>query len=159
MVDTFPPRMPVGVSAAVRRGDELAFIRYAYGPWQGQWAFPSGFVDPGEQPDAAAVRETLEETGIVAAIEGLVAVMTMMWDDAPMLYLVFLARYVSGEPKPDGKEVDRAAFLGREGLRSSEFRFDGQNAYLAQRILDSEANVWLPKASQDWHDTYRYTYA
>jgi 8-oxo-dGTP diphosphatase len=28
------------------------------------WAFPSGKVEPGESPDAAAVREVLEETGL-----------------------------------------------------------------------------------------------
>jgi 8-oxo-dGTP diphosphatase len=30
------------------------------------WAFPSGKVESGESPDAAAVREVLEETGLTA---------------------------------------------------------------------------------------------
>ena len=151
--------MPVVVSAAVRRGDELLFIRYAYGAWKGQWTFPLGFVDQGEQPDATAVRETLEETGIVAQIEGLVSVMTMVWEDDPMLYLVFLARYLSGEPQPDGTEVDGAAFYGLPALDSPEFRFDGQNAYLARSLLDGKAHVLPARESQQWHDTYRTTYA
>jgi ADP-ribose pyrophosphatase YjhB (NUDIX family) len=159
MSSTFPPKMPVVVSAAVRRGDELAFIRYAYGPWKGQWALPSGFVDEGEQPDVTAVRETLEECGIVAEIEGLVSVMTMVWDGTPMLYLVFTARYISGEPVPDGKEVDGAAFFGRDVLDGGELTFDGQNAWLARRILDGEARVMLPRDSREWHDTYRTTFA
>lgn len=33
----------------------------------GQIAFPGGGVDPGETPEEAAVRETTEETGVVAA--------------------------------------------------------------------------------------------
>ena len=159
MTDAFPPRMPVVVSAPVRRDDELLFIRYAYGPWKGQWTFPSGFVDPGEQPDATAIRETLEETGVVAQIEGLLSVMTMLWEGEPMLYLVFLARYLSGDPQPDGTEVDGAAFYGRPALDSPEFRFDGQNAYLARSILDGTAHVLLPRESQQWHDTYRTTFA
>src|SRR3972149_3248263 len=132
MTNMFPPKMPVVVSAVVRRGDELAFIRDTYGPSKGQWTFPTGFVDPGEQPDSAAVRETLEEAGLVAEIEGLVSVTTMVWDDAPMLYLVFLARYISGEPKPDGKEVDGAAFFRRDALDRIDLSFDGQNKWLAQ---------------------------
>jgi len=158
MTDSFPPKMPVVVSAAVRRGDTLAYIRYAYGPWKGQWTFPSGFVDEGEHPDATAVRETLEETGIVAEIEGLLCVMTMVWDDKPMLYLVFLARYLSGEPVPDGTEVDGAAFWGLDALDNDDMRFDGQNAWLARRILSGEAHVMLPYESRQWHDTYRTTY-
>jgi len=155
----FPPRMPVVVSAAVQRADELLFTRYTYGPFKGQWTFPSGYVDVGEQPDAAAVRETLEEAGVVAEIEGMIAAMTMVWDGEPMLYLVFLARYVSGDPEPDGVEIDRAAFFGQAALDGDEQCFEGSNAHFARLILAHEAKVLLPLASQHWHETYRTTYA
>ena len=68
------------------------------------------------EPDAAAIREAREETGLVVEVEGLVSALTMVWDDAPMLYLVFTARYVSGEPVADGKEMDAAAFYGLDAL-------------------------------------------
>ena len=32
--------------------------------WQDKWAFPKGHVDGGESDEDAAVRETLEETGV-----------------------------------------------------------------------------------------------
>ena len=159
MSETFPPRMPVVVSAAVRRNDELAFVRYAYGPFKGMWTFPSGYVDAGEQPDVAAVRETLEEAGVVAAIEGLLCIMTMVWDGEPMLYLVFLARHVGGEPRPDGREVDAAAFIGRAALDAGDMRFDGQNAWLARRILDGECWALLPYDSRQWYEGYLTTFA
>jgi len=153
----FPPRMPVTVGAAVLRGARLLFIRDTTGEFKDVWSFPSGFVDEGEQPDAAAVRETLEEGGIVCAVEGLISATTLVWRDAPMLYLVFLARHVSGEPTPDGVETNAAAFWGLDDL--ARLPFDGQNAFLAKRILTGQTGLLKPFSPSAWHPMYRTTYA
>ena len=48
-------------------GLELLMIKRGEDPqeWEGMWAFPGGFVDYGEDPEDAVVRELLEETGVV----------------------------------------------------------------------------------------------
>ena len=153
---SFPPLMPVTVSAAVRRDDKLLFVRETYGDFKGVWTFPAGFVDEGEHPDVAAIRETQEEAGVVCEIEGLVSVVTMLWRGAPMLYLVFLAHYVSGDPTPDGHETEAAAFLGLDALE--KMPFDGQNAFLARRILTGAAKVLLPHENMEWFTDHRTTY-
>lgn len=157
MAASFPPTMPVTVSAAVRQENKLLFVRGTYGDFKGIWTFPAGFVDSGEQPDTAAIRETLEEAGIVCELEGLISVTTLVWYGGPMLYLVFLARHVSGEPRPDGRETDAAAFWGLETL--STLPVDGQNAFLARRILSGETKLLLPTDSRQWHEVYRTTFA
>jgi 8-oxo-dGTP pyrophosphatase MutT (NUDIX family) len=35
---------------------------------KGEWVFPKGWIDPGETPEQAAIREVREETGIRAEI-------------------------------------------------------------------------------------------
>ncbi len=148
--------MPITVSAAVRRENKLLFVKDAYGEFKGLWTFPAGYVDEGEQPDVAAVRETREEAGVICEVEGLVSVVTITWRDKPMLYLVFLARYVSGEPQPDQNETEAADFLGLDEIAS--LPFDSQNAFLAQRILTNEIKVLSPYQDPGWHSMYRSTF-
>lgn len=42
----------------------ILFVRRSGGADEGMWAFPGGHVEPGETPEQAALRETLEEIGI-----------------------------------------------------------------------------------------------
>jgi len=56
------PRPSVGI--VVRRGDDFLLIRqYRFIVGEFVWAIPSGGVEPGEDPAAAAGREMEEETG------------------------------------------------------------------------------------------------
>jgi 8-oxo-dGTP diphosphatase len=50
----------------------LLLIRRAKEPGRGRWSLPGGRCEPGEEPAAAAVRETWEETGLVVRAAALV---------------------------------------------------------------------------------------
>jgi 8-oxo-dGTP diphosphatase len=56
-------------AVALREGEsgtEALLIRRGGEPevWKGRWAFPGGFVDYGEDPEHAVLRELEEETGV-----------------------------------------------------------------------------------------------
>jgi len=109
-----------GVTAVVLRENEVLLVRRAD---TGAWTPVTGIIDPGEQPAVAAERETLEEADIVAVAEGLVRVHT---NPAPVVYangditqyldLVFVCRYVSGEPYPADGENTAAAWFPLDAL-------------------------------------------
>ena len=44
---------------------QLLLVKRKFEPYKGKWAFPGGFVDYGEELEAAAIRELHEETGMV----------------------------------------------------------------------------------------------
>ena len=52
------------VGAAVVDGDRVLVAQRSGGPFDGQWEFPGGKVEPGESDLAALVRECAEELGV-----------------------------------------------------------------------------------------------
>jgi 8-oxo-dGTP pyrophosphatase MutT (NUDIX family) len=75
-VDGDTPRAAVALvfRNGAQGGLELLFIRRAEhekDPWSGHMGFPGGRAEPGDSgPEATAVRETLEETGLDLARDG-----------------------------------------------------------------------------------------
>jgi 8-oxo-dGTP diphosphatase len=121
----------------------ILLCRIAPGYWSGvgEWTLPGGGLEFGEEPRSGALRELIEETGLVGEITGLAEVLswTGRWrhprDDVDEAYhgiqIVYRARIVGGELRHeiDGS-TDQARWftqreaaavqlveLAREGLR------------------------------------------
>lgn len=60
----------VGVSILCHDGDRALLVKRAKAPYKNYWSLPGGRVELGETLKEAAQRELLEETNIVAAIDG-----------------------------------------------------------------------------------------
>ncbi len=72
----------------------ILLTRRAIHPAHGKWTFPGGYVDWGESVDAAALRETWEETGLTVELGGLVGVYS--YATAPVVIVVYEARVLGG---------------------------------------------------------------
>jgi len=63
----------VSAGACIEKDGRLLLVQRGYEPWKGCWHMPAGYVEVDESLQAAAERETLEETGLIvqaAALEG-----------------------------------------------------------------------------------------
>lgn len=81
----------------------------------GNWAVPGGTVDLGESVAQAAVRETLEESGIECKITGIVGIYsdprhvifyTSNGEARQEFSIVLTARAVSGQPTPSSESSE-----------------------------------------------------
>lgn len=82
------------------RGDDVLLIRRGKPPFKGHWSIPGGKVEYGETMRDAVVREISEETGITAAVLGLIDAFDAppAGPDAPHFALIdFACEWVSGE--------------------------------------------------------------
>ncbi len=65
----------LAVDACVRRGDTILLVQRKFPPSAGSWVLPGGFVDQGERPEDAVVRELNEEAGLTGENPRLLMVM------------------------------------------------------------------------------------
>lgn len=142
-----PPQITLCVGAVVLRENKVLFVRQTYGGLKNMWSLPWGFVDGKksdgslEPPDMAAIRETQEEAGVIADVEGLLGVQNHEDNGEPRLYIIFLCRHVSGEPTPDNHETDQAAYFSLEEMTSFNESFDEFCKWIAIRVLKDQHHV------------------
>lgn len=82
--------------------DRVLLARRGIEPALGRWDTPGGFLQPYETPEDAAVRELLEEAGVVVAVDEVLGHLTDSYGPGgdPLLACVLTARIVDGRPQP-----------------------------------------------------------
>jgi len=98
------PRLVV-TTLPVTDGGELVLIRRGIEPGRGWWAQPGGFLEVDETVTEAAVRETLEETGLLVEPGEIVGLYSRL--EAAVVVIAFEAVTVGGEGRttPEALEV------------------------------------------------------
>ena len=109
-------------SAAVAIHDEQGRVLLCLHADKNIWVTPGGLIEPGEQPATAAMRETLEETGLEIQITGILGVYGgpdliidyPNGDKAAYIGTIFRGRVTGGTLKPDNDEILDARYFTRD---------------------------------------------
>lgn len=101
------PKTAAGVVATLN--GEVLLLQRAIEPAYGAWVFPGGFVDRGEHPAVAAVREAREEAGVEVRVEGLLGVYSHP-EGSPVVVVVYHGTVIGGEPQALDESLDFQLF-------------------------------------------------
>jgi 8-oxo-dGTP diphosphatase len=111
----------VAAAAYIEQQGKVLLVRRAGDPLRGRWSLPAGFIDAGEDPVEAILRECAEETGLVVGVTGLVDV--FYGQEHPRgahIVIVYRAEVLGGTLRP-GDDADLAAFFSPDNLPELAF--------------------------------------
>lgn len=86
----------VAVVVFIEQDKRVLLVRRTMNPERGKWALPAGYVDAGENPQDAAIREVGEETGLEVEITRLVGVEGSPDNPGASIVIIYEAKVLNG---------------------------------------------------------------
>ena len=96
----------------VEMEDRIVLLRRAINPQKGKWVMPGGYVDRGEEVEAAAIRETEEECGLKTQIGRLLGVYS--YHSEMTVVIVYLTQHLSGDLISGDETLEAMLFSERD---------------------------------------------
>jgi len=129
-------RSSLFVGTVVFKNDRILMVRQSPGhSLEGQWTIPWGAVEVGETAASAAVRETMEEGGILAEVESLIGIQELPPPQDGCVAVIFRCKHISGDPKPRDRETDAAEYFGPTELDLLEEPLEPLSNWLVRRAF------------------------
>ncbi len=134
------PRLVVTALPVV--DDGVILLRRGIEPGLGLWAQPGGFLEVDETVHEAAIREALEETGLIVQPGEIVGFYTRL--EAAVVVLVFEARVIGGAPTltPEALEIRTFAV---DALPWSELAFKTTHWALVDWLARHHPEIVAPE--------------
>ena len=134
-------------------------IAVIHRPHREDWSFPKGKIDAPESAPAAAVRETLEETGLHVVLHQSLSPQEYIFDNLPKTVFYWRARLVKPPVFVPNDEADQLVWVSlKAALKLLTYEVDRQLAKEAFKAKDTNPLILLRHATAEkrieWSDRY-----
>jgi ADP-ribose pyrophosphatase YjhB (NUDIX family) len=137
------PRLVVTTMPVAESG-EVILIRRGIAPSLGQWAQPGGFLEIDETVRDAAIRETLEETGLEVEPGAIVGLYSSV--PAAVVVVAFESRIVGGAPAITRESLETRLFAP-DAIPWPDIAFETSSRALRDWVARVRPDLPLPDPS------------
>ena len=134
----------LGVAACVVHEERILLVQEAKGPHQGLWGVPKGFVDEGETPFSATLRELKEECGIEGEIESIIGMRECVRNGQTAVFIVYLVKPLSIDVLVDENEIMNFGWFSFDEIQSID--------WLSPTMQSIVMNTFSSKKRMQIHD-------
>ena len=134
------PRLVVTTLPITERG-EVMLIRRGIAPGYNKWAQPGGFLEIDETVIEAAIRETLEETGLRVEPIRIVGIYSRV--EAAVVVVAYEARIVGGKPMTTPESLETRPFAPDQ-IPWPEIAFQTSAQALRDWVMSVRPDLTLP---------------
>lgn len=135
------PRLVVTTLPITDRG-EVMLIRRGIEPGMGLWAQPGGFLEIDETVEEAAVRETLEETGLTVEPISIIGLYSRL--HAGIVVVAYEARIAGGEATVTNESLETRPFAP-DAIPWSEIAFETSLRALRDWVSQVRPDLHVPE--------------
>ena len=125
----------LGVAAIVIQNSKILLVQEAQGPHIGQWGLPKGYVEPGELPAIAVLRELREECGIDGTVVGVCGIRECLRNGLVRLFIAYRIEADQQSLIIDVDEISNAQYVDVDDLEKIDWISPAMHA-LAKSGLD-----------------------
>ncbi len=112
----------VAAAVLVEREGKILLVRRVNEPQRGKWSLPAGFIDAGEDPKEAAVREVFEETGLQVRVTDLLDVIAGREYPKGADIVILYSGVIEGGELVAADDADAVAFFDYGALPAMAFK-------------------------------------
>ena len=112
----------VAVAVLLERDTQVLLVKRANAPHRGLWTLPAGFVNAGEDPALAAVRECLEETSLAVKVTGILDIHAGREHTRGSDFVIFYRGQVTGGALHADDDASAAEWFERGHLPALAFQ-------------------------------------
>lgn len=141
------------VSGVLIRDGKVLLGRHTYGGGKGLLIIPGGYIQQGEAPEDAVVREFLEETGVTVRPGEILGIRFNTHD----WYVIFRVEYLSGEAVSDHDENSEVLWLDvNEALTREDVPLLTKQAIMSATEGGSGLGKWDGQLPGRWQPSSLY---